>query len=107
MSQKLNFEKLLSQAKESVKVLETLQKEGLARVIAAIPSKDEAQKITTDKIVSALKKLGFATQEDLQNLEQKVEDLATELRSQITKAKKQNGQNAKTRSENVESDSNL
>jgi hypothetical protein len=104
MSQKLNFEKLIAQAKDSVKVLETLQKEGLARVLAAIPSKEEAQKITNDKIVSALKRMGFATQDDLHNLEQKIEELATELRSQITKSKKQT---SKGRADVVESDSNL
>lgn len=104
MSQKLNFENLISQAKESVKVLETLQKEGLARVLAAIPSKEEAQEMANEKIVGALQKLGFATQDDLRNLETKIDELATELRAQIGKAKKTG--NGKTR-DGAETDTSL
>ncbi|MGE4232223.1 MAG: hypothetical protein AB7F43_02740 [Bacteriovoracia bacterium] len=82
---KEKFEKLLDQAKESVKVLETLQKEGISKVISILPSPDDTKKMTNEKIVSSLRKLGLATRSEVEELEKKVENLASELRSQIVK----------------------
>jgi small-conductance mechanosensitive channel len=105
MAQPLNFQKtkdaldkILAQAKESVKVLEALQKEGMARArsMMHLPSKDQAQKMTNDKIVASLRKLGLATRSEVRDLEKKVEELASELRGQISQvskmAKKTSGQ---------------
>lgn len=77
------FEKLLDQAKDSVKVLEALQKEGISRAKNYIHFPDE-------KIAAALRKMGFATKEDLRELNDRMEDLASELRSQISKLNKKN-----------------
>ena len=98
MSQKLNFkktkekmDKIVAQAKDSVKVLEALQREGLARarsIISQIPARDVAHKLTNEKIVASLKKLGLATRSEVRELEKKVEELATELRTQINQVTK-------------------
>ncbi|MEW6057192.1 MAG: hypothetical protein AB1540_11315 [Bdellovibrionota bacterium] len=86
---KETFDKLLSQAKESVKVLETLQKEGVARaksyVTISMPSRDEAQRVANEKIIATLNKLGLATRTEVRDLEKRVEELASELRGQISK----------------------
>lgn len=82
---KETIDKLIEQARESVKVLETLQKEGLSKVVSMLPSKDDTKRITNEKIVSSLKKMGLATRSEVEELERKVEDLASELRSQIAK----------------------
>jgi hypothetical protein len=91
---KETLDRLLNQAKESVKVLETLQKEGMdrARTIlqTQIPSADEAQKIANEKVKKTLKKLGFASRSEVRDLEQKVEELAAELRAQIAKVSRKN-----------------
>ncbi|MBI3556491.1 MAG: hypothetical protein HY074_09535 [Deltaproteobacteria bacterium] len=98
MSQKINFkktkekmDKIVAQAKDSVKVLDALQKEGLARarsIIHQIPARDVAHKLTNEKIVSSLKKLGLATRSEVRELEKKVEELASELRTQISQVTK-------------------
>lgn len=80
---KETIEKIVAQAKESVKVLEALQKEGMARAksMVHIPTKDEA----TEKFIGALKKMGLATRDDVRALERKIEELASELRTQMSK----------------------
>ncbi len=69
------------QAKESLKILGTLEKETLAkaRSFVRIPSARERKKMTNDKILSSLKKLGVATQSELEALQSKVAALETEL----------------------------
>lgn len=91
MSQTLNlkktketFDKLLAQAKDSVAVLEALQKEGVARAKEYLNS-EKASLLTNEKIASTLKKFGLATRAEVRDLEKKVEELASELRSQISK----------------------
>lgn len=91
MSQALNFkktkeafDKLLAQAKESVQVLEALQKEGMARAKEYINT-EKASQVANDRLVSTLKKLGLATRSEVRDLEKKVEELASELRGQISK----------------------
>ncbi len=86
------LEKILKQAKESIKILETLQKEALdrAKIYINLPAVNEAKKISNEKIVATLKKLGLATQSEVRELEKKVEDMASELRQQINKVKKNN-----------------
>ena len=84
------LDKFLSQAKDSVKILETFQKEAMTKAMGAIhlPDTGEAKRITNEKIVAGLKKMGLATQSEVRDLEKKVEALASELRGQISKMKK-------------------
>lgn len=120
MAQKLNLknlnlkktketlDKILVQAKESVKVLESLQKEGVARARAMIhlPTKDDAQRMANEKFVMSLKKLGLASRAEIRELEKKVEDLASELRAQISKVSRKSSQKSSKNDEARESDFN-
>lgn len=94
---KESLDRILSQAKESVKVLEMLQKEGLerAKTWMQLPTKDETMNMANKKLVMGLKKLGLATRSEVDYLEKKVEDLASELRSQISKLNKKTATNKK------------
>ncbi len=72
--------KVLSQAKESLKVLEALEKETIAQIKNVknnikIPSAEERKKLTNDKIVSSLKKLGIATQSEVEELKARIATL--------------------------------
>lgn len=98
LTEKLSKEKLdqiLSQAKESVKALEALQKEGISRAqdyfkkSPAILAALEKEAFSKEAVVKQLKKLGIATKEDIRDLNDKIDDLASELRSQISKIKKE------------------
>ena len=100
---KETIDRILSQAKESIKLLETLQKEAISRAKSMIES-GEARKITNQKIVSSLKKMGLATQAEVRELERKVEDLASELRSQLSKiSRKTTASGKKEKDETTES----
>lgn len=87
---KQRIDRIIKQAKDSVRVLDALQKEGVARARALlhVPSKDLAQKLTNEKVVSSLKKIGLATRSEVRELEKKVEELASELRTQISQVQK-------------------
>lgn len=78
---KQKFADMLSQAKESLKLLGTLEKEAVAkaRKLVKLPSAAERKKLTNEKILSGLKKLGVATQGELEELQTKVQKLETEL----------------------------
>ncbi len=72
--------KVLSQAKESLKVLEALEKETIAQIKNVknnikLPSAEERKKLTNDKIVSSLKKLGIATQSEVEELKARIATL--------------------------------
>ena len=101
---KETFDKLLAQAKESVKVLETLQKEGVARARAVLhmPTKELAQSLTNERVVATLKKLGLATRTEVRDLEKRVEELASELRTQINQVAKTARKTQKTKSDKDE-----
>ena len=73
---KERIEQILSQAKESVKVLEQLQKQGLSQA---------RKNLSKDNLMKNMKKLGFATKDDVRELSERIDDLASELRSQISK----------------------
>lgn len=105
MPQQFNFkktketlEKLVAQAKDSVQVLEALQKEGVARAKEYINS-EKASQVANEKLVSTLKKLGLATRTEVRDLEKKVEELATELRGQISKVQRAKSQKSSKDSE--------
>ena len=86
-------DKILGQAKDSLRVLDSLQKEGisLARSFIEIPVASRTRKFTNDKIVKNLGKIGLATREEVRALEKKIENLASELHSQLDKARKKSG----------------
>ncbi len=72
--------KVLNQAKESLKVLEALEKETIAQIKNVknnikLPSAEERKKLTNDKIVSSLKKLGIATQSEVEELKARIATL--------------------------------
>lgn len=78
--------KVLSQAKESLKVLESLEKEALAQIKSAagsvkIPNAEERKRLTNDKILSSLKKLGVATQVEVDELNSRIAGLEAKLAS--------------------------
>lgn len=92
---KETLDKILGQAKESVKVLELLQHEAVARaksVVASLPN---------EKIVEAFRKMGFATRAEVEELERKVDALANEIASLNAKASQK--KNGKDRSKDSES----
>lgn len=107
---KEKIDQLLEQAKESVKVLESLQKEGVNRVRSILQgsSKDLAQKIANEKVVASLKKIGLATRAEVRELEKRVEDLASELRTQINQVSKASRKAQKSsKASDSQSDANL
>jgi polyhydroxyalkanoate synthesis regulator phasin len=79
--------KVIKQAKQSLKILETLEKETMkkaktfASLASTIPSSssDAAKKMTNDKILSSLKKLGVPTQAEVDSLRARIEKLEAEL----------------------------
>lgn len=87
---KEKIDKIMAQAKESVKVLDLLQKEGVAkaRAVWTEQSKDITQLLSNDAVLATLKKLGLATRTEVRDLERKVEELASELRAQINQVSK-------------------
>lgn len=101
---KTKVEQILAQAKESVKVLEALQQEGMNRVRAMldVPAKNAAQKLANEKLVSSLKKVGLATRSEVRELEKRVEELASELRTQINQISKAQRKSTKSHSKSNE-----
>jgi polyhydroxyalkanoate synthesis regulator phasin len=76
--------KVIKQAKQSLKILETLEKETFAKAktfASMIPSggSDAAKKMTNDKILSSLRKLGVPTQAEVDALRARIEKLEAEL----------------------------
>lgn len=51
----------------------------LEQVAAMIPNAEERARMTNDKIVSSLKKIGIATREEVEALEERVAQLESEL----------------------------
>ena len=84
------IDRVIAQAKESAQVLDALQKEGVARAKSLLhsPSRNMAHKIANEKVVASLKKLGLATRSEVRDLEKRVEELASELRAQISQISK-------------------
>lgn len=84
--------RVLSQARESLKLLETLEKETLAkaRTFVRNPIPVSRKRLTNDKIIASLKSLGMATRTEVEQLERKVEALENELAA-LQAALAQNG----------------
>jgi polyhydroxyalkanoate synthesis regulator phasin len=73
--------RVLTQARESLKLLETLEKETIAkaRTFVRNPIKLNRKQLTNDKIASSLKSLGVASRTEVEQLARKVETLENEL----------------------------
>lgn len=73
--------KVFDQARKSLHVLRTLEKETLekARTFVRIPSAAERKQLTQERILASLKKLGVATQSEVDALQVKVKHLEEEL----------------------------
>src|SRR4051812_48222660 len=69
------FSQVLNQAKESLKLLEALEKDALARAknLVKIPSAIDRKRKTNKKILTSLKRIGVASQADLDSLLLRVE----------------------------------
>ena len=78
--------KVLSQAKDSLKVLQEIEKETIARARSWVPDLEEQKKQTNAKILSGLKKMGVATQDEVQALSAKVKSLEGSLKASKTKS---------------------
>jgi hypothetical protein len=74
---------VFNQAKESLKILETLEKETLAkaRSFVKIPTSAERRRLTNDRILNSLKKLGVATRSEVDTLEERIQKLESALNS--------------------------
>ena len=84
--------RVLSQARESLKLLETLEKETLAKAKTFVrnPMRLSGKRLTNDKITATLKSLGVATRGEILELEQKIEEMRNEL-DEIHKSLAQTG----------------
>lgn len=73
---------VFSQARESLKVLETIEKETLekAKRFVRIPEAEVRKRLSNDKILTSLKKIGVATRSEVNNLESRLEALESQLR---------------------------
>jgi hypothetical protein len=72
---------VLTQARESLKLLETLEKETLAkaRTFVRNPLQNNGKRLTNEKILASLRSLGVATRGEVEALERKVEELQAEI----------------------------
>lgn len=78
---KKRVNKVLDQAKQSLKILESLEKETLARAknFVKIPVAGDSKRMTNEKILASLKKLGVATQSEVDTLRLRIEKLEAQL----------------------------
>jgi hypothetical protein len=81
MAMKKRVNKVIDQARQSLKILETLEKETLAKAksFIKIPIYGDSKKMTNDKILASLKKLGVASQSEIDSLRLRVEKLEAQI----------------------------
>ena len=81
---KQKVSEVFTQAKESLKLFEALEKETIrkAKKLVRIPPAAERRKLTNDKILASLKKMGVATQDELNSLLLRIEKLEAALAAQ-------------------------
>jgi hypothetical protein len=82
---KQKVSEVLNQAKESLKILETLEKETLAKAksFVKMPKLSKKRKqLTNDRILQSLKKIGVATHSEVQALEKRIHQLELAITSQ-------------------------
>jgi polyhydroxyalkanoate synthesis regulator phasin len=88
MAMKKSVGKVINQAKQSLKILEALEKETFKKAktfASAIPTSDDAKKLTNDKIISSLRKLGVPTQSEVDALRARIEKLEAQLSIHLEK----------------------
>ena len=73
--------KVLNQARESLKLLETLEKETLAKAKTFVRNPLQLEQ-KEQKILAKLKSMGIATRTEVEELENRVESLTQELSAQ-------------------------
>ena len=78
---KSKVSRVLNQARESLKVLETLEKETFARAKTFVknPLPRGRKSLTNDKILASLKSMGVATRAELVILDEKMERMEAEI----------------------------
>lgn len=74
---------LIQQTKESLKILSIFEKETVAKVgnYIKIPNAAERKRLTNQRILSSLQKIGVATHEEVEVLEAKIARLEIALQS--------------------------
>ncbi len=70
---------VLNQAKESLKLLEVFEKEALAKARTMIPDAQTRKRMTNDRILASLKKLGVVTRSEVETLEARIAKLESDL----------------------------
>ncbi len=82
LNAKARLEQVLSQAKDSIRMLGAFEKKTLAkaRSFVKIPDAKERRRLTNDRILSGLRKLGVATQSDVDALSSKIQELETSVK---------------------------
>ncbi len=87
---KKKLDKFVGQAKDSLKVLESLQKEGMsmAKHLVELPVADKTKKFANEKIVKNLHKIGLATTDEIKELDKRLQELSAELKTHLTNKKK-------------------
>lgn len=80
---KAKMTQVFNQAKESLKLLETFEKETLAKAktFVKIPIPGNPKTLTNETILASLKKIGVCTQHEMDSLRLRVEKLEGELAS--------------------------
>ena len=79
MAMKKRVGKVIDQAKQSLKILEMLEKETMAKAKDFVKLSGDPKKLTNDKILSSLKKLGVPSQAEVDALRARVEKLEAQL----------------------------
>lgn len=85
---KERIESILNQAKESVKILESQARESVkilesAKIFETLQK--QGKKLSKTNLNKTLKNLGIATKDDIRVLNDRIDDLASELRAHIAK----------------------
>jgi branched-subunit amino acid aminotransferase/4-amino-4-deoxychorismate lyase len=70
--------RVLTQARESLKLLETLEKETLAKARTFVRNPIKVDR-NTERLAASLKSLGFATRAEVERLEGRIEELQAEV----------------------------
>ncbi|MCM2324162.1 MAG: hypothetical protein NDJ90_12955 [Oligoflexia bacterium] len=70
---------VISQAKASLKILEMLEKETLAKAKGFVKNPANAKQLTNEKFLGGLKKIGVASERDIQALRARVEQLEADV----------------------------
>jgi len=81
LSAKARLEEVLTQAKDSIKILGAFERKTLAkaRSFVKIPNAKERRRFTHDRLLSGLRKLGVATQAEVNALSEKIQELESSV----------------------------